>query len=96
MFRPEMYQQEEADQTVLIHVTPKEMEMLRFVEQQTGIAPADLIETFIGDLCCSWRNGGSDERMKAFDWFRRRGYTEDYESTNAFFWKESIEAADQN
>jgi hypothetical protein len=91
MFRPESYEPQEATEMLSINLTPREIDMLRFIQQQTGIAPKQLMEDFIGDLCCSWRNGGSDERAFAFEWFKRRGYAEYLESTEAIKWRSSIE-----
>jgi len=95
MFRPEVNQPEEATETLSVNLTPREMDMLRFIQQQTGTSPKRLMEDFIGDLCCSWRNGGSDERAFAFEWFKRRGYAGYLESMEAIEWRSSMEESAQ-
>lgn len=82
---------EEPTLTIRLKVTPAEMTVLKQLARKTGTTPASILEDFTADLTNSWRNGGSDERLYAFDWFKRRGYAAKHISANqATDWLESI------
>ncbi len=70
MFQPPPV--EDSNQSLSLNLTPSEMEMLRWLAQKADLdSPSELLEAFAADLTGSWRNGGSDERWYAFDWFKR-------------------------
>lgn len=75
-----------------IHLTAAEMEMLQWLARASvarELTPAKLVEDFVADLTGSWRTGGSDERERAFDWYKRRGYPEDWPPQHeARVWRE--------
>ena len=63
---------EDTNQSLSLNLTPSEIEMLQWLAQKADLnSPSKLLEAFAADLTGSWRNGGSDERWYAFDWFKR-------------------------
>ena len=76
---PSSWKKETPDQSVIVAVTPHELDMLTWIARQAGLAgPAARPAAFVGGVSGCWRNGGSDERAYAFSWFKRRGFTANY------------------
>lgn len=62
--------------TLTIKLTHEQHTMLTWLAQQAEppLSLAQLLHDFLADLACTSLSGGSDERERAFDWYKRRGY----------------------
>lgn len=54
-----------------LDITEEEYAELKVLAKESNVSVSDIISTYVHDLVCSNRSGGSDERLFASDYFNR-------------------------